>query len=209
MKHIGKGKICFVLLLIAFIVLMTGCEKKDFTQGELEGFTYNETDEITNYVKIVTNKEEVILIELYPEIAPITVENFQKLVKEQFYDGLTFHRVIDNFMIQTGDPTATGSGGSGETIVGEFSENGMENSLSHTKGVVSMARSTSYDSATSQFFICVSDEDTFLDGSYAAFGKVIAGYDAVERISKVDTDSSDKPLKTQKIETIRFVNINS
>lgn len=188
---------------------MTGCEKKDFTQGELEGFTYNETDEITNYVKIVTNKEEVILIELYPEIAPITVENFQKLVKEQFYDGLTFHRVIDNFMIQTGDPTATGSGGSGETIVGEFSENGMENSLSHTKGVVSMARSTSYDSATSQFFICVSDEDTFLDGSYAAFGKVIAGYDAVERISKVDTDSSDKPLKTQKIETIRFVNINS
>lgn len=204
-KH--KKWICLGLFLIAMIVCFTtGCEK-DFTSGDIEGYHYEETEEITNYVKIVTNKDKVILIELYPEIAPITVENFQKLVSEHFYDNLTFHRVIANFMIQTGDPTATGAGGSDKKIQGEFSLNGIENTLKHEKGIVSMARSSDYDSASSQFFICVSDNLEYLDGSYAAFGRVIAGYDAVEEISNVQTDGNNKPTTTQKMETVRFVNV--
>ena len=203
-----RGILCLGLFVLAIIlVLTTGCESKEFTRGELEGYTYEETEEVTNYVKIVTNNDEVILIELYPDIAPITVANFQKLVGEHFYDGLIFHRVIEDFMIQTGDPEGNGTGGSDETIKGEFSENGVENNLSHTKGVVSMARGEDFDSASSQFFICVSDDDTYLDGEYAAFGKVIAGYDAVEQISKVKTNSSNKPLQPQTMETVRFVNI--
>ena len=202
-----RGFLCLGLFVLAILlVLTTGCESKDLTNGELEGYTYQETDEVTNYVKITTNNDEVILIELYPDIAPITVANFQKLVSEHFYDGLIFHRVIADFMIQTGDPLGNGTGGSEETIKGEFSKNGVENSLSHTKGVVSMARSEDYDSASSQFFICVSDDDTYLDGEYAAFGKVIAGYDAVERISKVKT-SNNKPLQNQTMTTVRFVNV--
>ncbi len=204
-KH--KKWICLGLFLIAMIVCFTtGCEK-DFTSGDIEGYHYEETEEITNYVKIVTNKDKVILIELYPEIAQITVENFQKLVSEHFYDNLTFHRVIANFMIQTGDPTATGAGGSDKKIQGEFSLNGIENTLKHEKGIVSMARSSDYDSASSQFFICVSDNLEYLDGSYAAFGRVIAGYDAVEEISNVQTDGNNKPTTTQKMETVRFVNV--
>ena len=189
------------------VCFTTGCEKKDFTSGDIEGYHYEETEEVTNYVKIVTNKDKVILIELYPEIAPITVENFQKLVSEHFYDNLIFHRVIANFMIQTGDPTATGAGGSDKKIQGEFSLNGIENTLKHEKGIVSMARSSDYDSASSQFFICVSDNLEYLDGSYAAFGRVIAGYDAVEEISNVQTDGNNKPTTTQKMETVRFVNV--
>ena len=136
------------------------------------------------------------------------MENFQNLVSSHFYDGLIFHRVIADFMIQTGDPLEDGTGGSEETIKGEFSANGVENNLSHTKGVVSMARSEDYDSASSQFFICVSDDDTYLDGEYAAFGKVIAGYDAVERISEVKTNSTtNKPLQRQTMETVRFVKV--
>ena len=204
-KH--KKWICLGLFIIAMVVCFTtGCEKKDFTSGDIEGYHYEETEETTNYVKIVTNKDEVILVELYPDIAPITVENFQKLVSEHFYDDLTFHRVIADFMIQTGDPTATGAGGSGETIKGEFALNGVENTLKHEKGVLSMARSDDYDSASSQVFICVSDDLSYLDGSYAAFGRVIAGYDAVEEISNVKTNS-DKPTTTQKMETVRFVNV--
>lgn len=203
-----RGILCLGLFVLAILlVLTTGCESKDLTRGELEGYTYEETEEVTNYVKIVTNNDEVILIELYPDIAPITVANFQKLVGEHFYDGLIFHRVIEDFMIQTGDPEGNGTGGSDETIKGEFSENGVENNLSHTKGVVSMARGEDFDSASSQFFICVSDDDTYLDGEYAAFGKVIAGYDAVEQISKVKTNGNDKPLQTQTMETVRFVKV--
>ena len=126
-----------------------------------------------------------IKIELYPEIAPISCENFEKLVKDGFYDGLKFHRVVDGFMAQGGDPSGDGTGGSSETIKGEFSQNGVENNLSHTRGVVSMARSNDPDSASSQFFICYSDDDTFLDGQYAAFGKVTEGMDVVDRFLDV------------------------
>lgn len=210
MEKVSRSRICFVLLVIAAFVFMTaGCEKKDLTKGTIEEYSYEETDEVTSYVKIVTGKDEVILLELYPEVAPLTVQNFQKLVQEKFYDGLTFHRVIEGFMIQTGDPLGNGTGGSNTTIKGEFSKNGVQNDLKHEKGVVSMARSSDMDSASSQFFICSDTNESVssLDGSYAAFGKTIAGLDVVERISKVQTDSNDKPLKTEKMKSVRFVKI--
>ena len=130
-----------------------------------------------------------IKIELYPEIAPITCANFEKLVKEGFYDGLIFHRVISGFMIQGGDPEGTGMGGAKENIKGEFAQNGVENNLSHTRGVISMARSNEPDSASSQFFIVQADS-TYLDGQYAAFGKVTKGMDIVDKICK-DTPVTD------------------
>lgn len=125
------------------------------------------------------------VITLYPDIAPITCENFENLVEEGFYDGLTFHRVVDDFMAQGGDPNGNGTGGSDQTIKGEFSENGVENTLSHTKGIVSMARSSDNDSASSQFFICYTN-CSFLDGSYAAFGEVTEGMEVVESFLEVE-----------------------
>lgn len=124
-------------------------------------------------------------ITLRPDVAPITCENFESLVNEGFYDGLTFHRVVDGFMAQGGDPNGDGTGGSPKTIKGEFSQNGVENSLSHQKGVVSMARSQMPDSASSQFFICY-DDCSFLDGQYAAFGEVTEGMDVVDSFLKVE-----------------------
>lgn len=133
------------------------------------------------------DNEKKFTVELLPEYAPETVENFIDLVSEGFYDGLTFHRIIPGFMAQGGDPEGTGFGGSKKTIKGEFSSNGFkQNTLSHTRGVVSMARSAANDSASSQFFICYSDDDTFLDGSYAAFGKVIEGMDVVDSFCDVE-----------------------
>lgn len=125
------------------------------------------------------------VITLYPDDAPITCENFENLVSDGFYDGLTFHRIVEDFMAQGGDPSGNGTGGSEKTIKGEFSQNGVDNPLSHTRGVVSMARSSDPDSASSQFFICYSDDDTFLDGQYAAFGKVTEGMDVVDRFLDV------------------------
>ncbi len=205
MKH--RYKICLLLLLLSLIICMTGCKSKDLTNGKIDNVSYEETEEVTDFVKIVTNKNKVMILSLYPDKAPKTVENFKNLVKEHFYDGIIFHRVIENFMIQTGDPTGTGTGGSEKTIKGEFSSNGVTNDLKHEKGVVSMARSDDKDSASSQFFICVSDDVSHLDGEYAAFGRVIAGYEVAEEISKVKTDSYDKPINEQKIESIRFVKL--
>ena len=194
-----------MVILLVLVLIISGCSK-DTSKGEIENVKYEETNEITNYVKLETIKG-IILIELYPEIAPITVENFQNLVDEKFYDGLIFHRVINNFMIQGGDPEGTGLGGSDKTIKGEFKNNGVENDLSHTRGVISMARnSISMDSASSQFFI-VHKDATYLDGDYAAFGKVIAGIDVVDKIAEVEVDSNDKPTVTQKIKSIRFIRI--
>ena len=129
--------------------------------------------------------DKSFVITLYPDVAPITCENFEKLVKDGFYDGLKFHRVVEDFMAQGGDPKGDGTGGSTDTIKGEFSQNGVENTLSHTRGVVSMARSNDPDSASSQFFICYGDE-SFLDGQYAAFGKVTEGMDVVDSFVKVE-----------------------
>ncbi len=145
-----------------------------------------------------------IKLELYKDIAPITVENFVNLANEKFYDGLIFHRVIAGFMIQGGDPTGTGMGGPGHQIKGEFALNGIENNISHKRGVISMARSMNFDSAGSQFFICHADS-TFLDGEYAAFGKVTEGIDVVDEIASVSTNFNDKPLNEQKIESIRII----
>ena len=132
--------------------------------------------------------------ELYDDIAPITVENFEKLAGEGFYDGLTFHRVIPGFMIQGGDPAGNGTGGPGYTIKGEFTSNGVQNDLKHTTGVLSMARTMVPDSAGSQFFIMVADAP-HLDGEYAAFGKITEGVDVALDIVKVRTDYMDKPLE--------------
>lgn len=137
-----------------------------------------------------------IKIELYPDIAPISCENFEKLVKSGFYDGLTFHRVIPGFMIQGGCPKGNGTGGPGWNIKGEFSSNGVKNDLKHTRGVLSMARSMMLDSAGSQFFI-MHEDAPHLDGQYAAFGKVNEGIEVVDEIAEVATDYSDKPLEPQ------------
>ena len=136
--------------------------------------------------------------ELYPEIAPETVANFEKLVNDGFYDGLTFHRVIPGFMIQGGCPKGNGTGGPGWTIKGEFTSNGFENNLKHTTGVMSMARTMFPDSAGSQFFIMVHDAP-FLDGEYAAFGKIIEGQEVADAIVRTPRDMNDKPKKAQRM----------
>ena len=133
-----------------------------------------------------------IELELYPEFAPETVKNFEKLVSEGFYDGLTFHRVIPGFMIQGGDPLGNGMGGAKENIKGEFRANGVNNTLKHTRGVISMARAFDPNSASSQFFIMHADAP-HLDGQYAAFGKVVSGIDAVDEIASIPTDYNDRP----------------
>ena len=143
----------------------------------------------------------VIKVELYKDIAPITVDNFVKLVNKKFYNGLTFHRVIKGFMIQGGCPKGNGTGGPGYTIKGEFINNGVNNPLKHEEGVISMARSMMPDSAGSQFFI-MHKAAPHLDGSYAAFGKVIEGMDVVDKIANVATDYRDKPLNPVVIESI-------
>ena len=142
-----------------------------------------------------------IKLELYPDKAPITVENFLKLVGEGFYDGLIFHRVIKDFMIQGGDPTGTGMGGAKDKIKGEFLINGVPNSLSHERGVISMARAQNPNSASSQFFI-VHKDSTFLDGQYAAFGRVTEGMDAVDEIAETATYMNDRPKSDMKMKKV-------
>jgi len=144
-----------------------------------------------------------VKIELYPDIAPNTVNNFLSLVGKGFYDGLTFHRVILGFMVQGGDPKGIGIGGPGYSIRGEFAQNGFENKLKHKRGVISMARSAHPDSAGSQFFIMVEDAP-HLDGAYAAFGKVIEGMDHVDAVARTEKDRNDKPLVDQIIEKAQF-----
>ena len=142
-----------------------------------------------------------IKLELYPDKAPITVANFEKLINQGFYNGLIFHRVIAGFMIQGGCPEGTGMGGPGWNIKGEFTANGVPNNIKHTRGVISMARSSMPDSAGSQFFI-MHEDAPYLDGQYAAFGKVVEGIETVDEIADSDTDRSDKPLKPQVIKSI-------
>lgn len=142
-----------------------------------------------------------IKLELYPDVAPITAANFEKLVKEGFYDGLIFHRVIEDFMIQGGDPEGTGMGGAKERIKGEFAANGVKNDLKHTRGVISMARSQNPDSASSQFFIMHKDAP-HLDGQYAAFGRVVEGMEVVDEIACCETDFRDRPVKVQRMKRV-------
>lgn len=144
---------------------------------------------------------DVFKAELYPEVAPQSVNNFISLVSKGFYDGLIFHRVIPGFMIQGGDPEGTGMGGPGYSIKGEFSYNGFENNLKHEKGVLSMARSMMPNSAGSQFFV-MHETSPHLDGQYAAFGKVIEGQEVVDKIAVVDTDYSDRPMTPQVMKSV-------
>ena len=174
-KKISAIMVAAVILCTCF--LMSGCG------GDTESSSSENTAtiDVKDYGKIE--------VELYEELAPITVKNFVDLAKDGFYDGLTFHRIITGFMIQGGDPKGDGTGGSEKTIKGEFAQNGVENNLSHTRGAISMARSTDMDSASSQFFIVQSDS-TYLDGQYAAFGKVTKGMDIVDKICE-DTPVTD------------------
>jgi peptidyl-prolyl cis-trans isomerase B (cyclophilin B) len=198
-----------IILTLTIVLLIGGCGSKNpQTEGKIDNMSYKETEEITNYVKIEMKKTgDIMLLELYPDIAPITVANFQKLVQEKFYDGLIFHRIIKDFMIQGGDPEGTGLGGSSEKIKGEFRLNGVENNLKHERGVISMARSNDRDSASSQFFI-VHQDASHLDGSYAAFGKMLAGFETLDKLANVKTDNQDKPIQNQEIYSIRFVIID-
>jgi peptidyl-prolyl cis-trans isomerase B (cyclophilin B) len=182
------------LLLVLSLIIMPSCSS-DIEKLKEEYIT----------VKIDVYNYGTITMRVYPEIAPKTVDRFITLVEEGFYDGLKFHRVIKNFMIQTGSANGLGiSDPDMETIKGEFSDNGFKNELKHKRGVVSMARSKLYNSATTQFFICQQDS-SHLDGQYAAFGEVIEGMDVVDAIAGVETDFSDNPLTPVEIERIYIV----
>lgn len=216
------GLLALVLLLASFCSLV-GCEKEEekiaVEKLVIEG--YEVTDEVTDYVRLnitFTNADGkadsgVMILRLRPDYAPITVANFQKLVSEGFYDGLTFHRVAKSFVIQGGDPEGNGSGGSDEEIKGEFSANGVENPMMHTRGTISMARnSASMDSASSQFFIVTQTSSTnsqSLDGNYAAFGRVVFGYDTLDALASVEVDepgsSMAKPVHPITIVSAVFV----
>ena len=172
-------KIGYLLIVVLTCFLITGCSS-DGDDKMLSG-KINAEINIKDY--------GVIKLELDADSAPITVTNFVNLVNDKFYDGLTFHRIIDGFMIQGGDPLGNGTGGSEKTIKGEFKNNGVENNISHTRGTISMARCQANDSASSQFFIVQSDS-TFLDGSYAGFGHVTSGMEIVDKICK-DTKTED------------------
>ena len=155
-------------------------------------------------VEITMESGGVMKLELYPDKAPKTVANFEKLIKEGFYDGLTFHRIIKGFMIQGGDPEGTGMGGSDENILGEFAANGVNNDISHKRGVISMARAMNPNSASSQFFICHADSE-FLDGQYAAFGKMTEGFEVLDALAEtpvVDSNGTVPRLAQPKIKSI-------
>ena len=202
------------LLIFVLAFMLFGCAAQpeeeavdEEEQTEMNGEAENEasqkepSNENNPVVTMTMENGGAVLIELYPEVAPNTVNNFISLVEEGFYDGLIFHRVIPGFMIQGGDPEGTGMGGPGYSIKGEFDSNDFENDLEHDRGVISMARSQDPDSAGSQFFI-MTDPSPHLDGDYAAFGKVMDGMDVVDEIVAAERDNADKPVEDQTIESM-------
>lgn len=200
-----KVRIEYIVAIIVVIIILFSCyvAGRNKNEGEKEYMSGK-----VNVLMTIKDYGEIKL-ELDADTAPITVSNFVELVNSKFYDGLTFHRIIEGFMIQGGDPDGNGTGGSSKTIKGEFSSNGVENNISHLRGVISMARSSDPDSASSQFFI-VHQDSTYLDGQYAAFGKVLSGMDVVDKIAAdaVPTDNngtipSDKQPVITKIEVIK------
>ena len=210
-NHLTKKntkKILMPLIIITVFLLLTGCKKtKSEIKEDLLNINYNSNGNVVDLKQYSTEnpvaalyieKYGTIVIELYPEYAPNTVNNFISLIKSGFYDNNTLHRLVKGFVLQGGDPTGTGMGGPDYTIKGEFSKNGVNNELKHKKGTVSMARTAnSYDSAGSQFFIML-DEATHLDGEYAAFGKVIDGWNNIEKIISNEqvADNTTGQLKT-------------
>ena len=212
--------IAAVVLITVGVIWLTN--RTIYDRAPKSSYTVSET--ATNYVKLNVSYTDNdgkkhngdIIVKLDPEAAPITVANFQKLVGEGFYDNLTFHRIIKNFMIQGGDPLGNGTGGSDQDITGEFSANGIDNPIKHERGVISMARNGEhynengefdygYNTASSQFFIMHKTTES-LDGQYAAFGHVVFGMTTVDGIASVKTNSSDKPTRTVRIESAVFVN---
>lgn len=213
----------FILICLTALICFSSCtddnadiDKKtdvgksvdmDEIENIINSYKYTDfelSDEVTDYVEIIVKDYGHIVVQLRGDIAPITVQNFKKLVEEDFYDNLIFHRVIKDFMIQGGGMYADGTYKNADTIKGEFSSNGVENNLLHIAGVISMARTSVNDSASSQFFI-MHKQATHLDGEYAAFGYVLAGLDVVNSIAVTETDSSDRPLSDIVIESARFV----
>jgi len=191
-----------IVLFTVLIAILAACGKETAKNEEQES-NANYAEEVTEnpIVTITMENDKKIVIELEPKTAPNTVANFISLVEDGFYDGLIFHRVIPGFMIQGGDPDGTGMGGPDYAIKGEFTSNGFDNTLTHERGVISMARSQDPDSAGSQFFI-MTEQATHLDGDYAAFGKVTEGMETVDEIVAADRGNNDKPLEDQKMKTV-------
>lgn len=188
-----KRKLGIVAAFMLVFLAVTGCQKQEEPTKEPEQKQEKASEDLlsgTHHVEIQVKDYGTIAVELDADTAPITVTNFVNLAKDGFYDNLTFHRIMDGFMIQGGDPNGDGTGGADQTIKGEFSSNGVENEISHTRGTISMARAQDPDSASSQFFIVQSDS-TFLDGDYAAFGKVTEGMDIVDEICKNANPTDD------------------
>lgn len=214
MKRIIKKRFekLFVTLLTALfaVCMLAACSPKKGTAFDASACYKTKLEpsaEETDYVQIEIENSAYIVVELYPVTAPITVANFKKLVKEDFYNGTIFHRVIKGFMIQGGDPEGTGYGGSKDKIKGEFSSNGVKNDLKHTRGVISMARTQDPNSASSQFFIMHADAP-HLDGNYAAFGKVVAGLETVDAIANLAVQDAvyNRPVIDVHITGMEFVN---
>lgn len=229
-----KKKLSFLLMLLLSVFVLTSCGQKEeeenktnsngeevyvepstpadeINEGEIDGYKFKVTNEETDRVKIQMNSGDIMLVVLSNKDTPITIKNFKKLVKKGYYDGLTFHRVYKDFMIQGGDPKGDGTGGSGVEIKGEFASNGVKNSLSHTRGVISMARSNDPNSASSQFFIMHAD-NTGLDGNYASFGKVFAGLSTLDKIANIEVvpnsgGEMSKPVTAPTIKSIKFITV--
>ena len=195
----AKKRMMFMFLIVLMLIIY-GCQS-DVENSNEPNNTTNNNDEEKPLVTMTMEDGGEIEIELYPNKAPNTVNNFIALIEDDFYDGLIFHRVIPDFMIQGGDPEGTGMGDPGYSIKGEFSSNDFDNDLKHEPGILSMARSQDPDSAGSQFFI-VTGDGSHLDGDYAAFGKVIDGMDVVEDIEAEETDNNDRPKTDQIIESM-------
>ena len=189
----------FLLVLLLCVFITTGCNNSKEEEKLLNG---------KHNVEIIVKDYGSIKVELDADVAPVTVTNFVNLVNDKFYYGLTFHRIIKNFMVQGGDPDGNGTGGSDKTIKGEFKSNGVENSISHVRGTISMARSQMYDSASSQFFI-VHQDSTYLDGEYAAFGHVTEGIEVVDKLCEnavvIDDNGTVEDGKKPIIESIRVI----
>ena len=205
-----KRKIGNAAAIILALFVVTGCQKQEETPKKSEQKKTEASEELlsgTHHAEIQVKDYGTITVELDADTAPITVTNFVNLAKDGFYDNLTFHRIMDGFMIQGGDPNGDGTGGADQTIKGEFSSNGVENEISHTRGTISMARAQDPDSASSQFFIVQEDSD-YLDGNYAAFGHVTSGMEIVDQICKdVPVEDDNGTVKAENQPVIEKITI--
>ena len=205
-----KRKIGIAAVIILALFVVTGCQKQEETPKKSEQKKTEASEELlsgTHHAEIQVKDYGTITVELDADTAPITVTNFVNLAKDGFYDNLTFHRIMDGFMIQGGDPNGDGTGGADQTIKGEFSSNGVENEISHTRGTISMARAQDPGSASSQFFIVQEDSD-YLDGNYAAFGHVTSGMEIVDQICKdVPVEDDNGTVKAENQPVIEKITI--